>query len=255
MQIGVGLVLGAGLALGLRMAPAQPRAVTVFAAASLTDAFRAMQPEFERENRGFSVRFNFGASSQLRTQIQQGAPADVFASADHAQMQPLVSAGLVSQPRVFARNRLTIAVPMANPGKLRTAADLTRPGLRLVTTAEAVPVGRYTQQVLRNLSRFPGYGPDFAARVNRQVVSREANVRSVLAKVELGEADAALVYETDARSSRRVRRIPIPDQANVVAEYPLAVVRGSRSASDAENWARFVLSPKGQAVLRRHGFR
>lgn len=251
-----GLGLAAGLlgALGGAL-QAQSRTVTVFAAASLTDAFRSLQPAFEKHTPGVKVRFNFGASSQLRTQIEQGAPADVFASADHAQMQPLVSAGLVSPPRTFARNRLVVVVPSANPGQVRSARDLARPGLRVVTTAESVPIGRYTQEALRKLSGTPGYGADFARRVNANVASRETNVRGVLAKVELGEADAAIVYETDARSSTRVKSLPIPATANVLAEYPIAVVTATRQRPAAEAWTRFVLSPEGRAALHRFGFR
>jgi molybdate transport system substrate-binding protein len=214
-----------------------------------------MEPVFESANPRHSLRLNFGASSQLRAQIEQGAPADVFASADGAQMEPLVRAKLADSPVVFARNRLTVVVPTANPGKLRSSKDLARPRLRLVTTAENVPIGRYTAQVLGNLAKTRGYPADFAERVNANVVSREANVRTVLAKVELGEADAAVVYETDAKASRRVRSLSIPPTANVVAEYPIAVVAGSRNAEGAERFLRFVRSPAGARILRRHGFR
>jgi molybdate transport system substrate-binding protein len=228
--------------------------ITVLAASSLTDAFQAIQPEFEKASPGVKLRLEFGASSTLRTQIEQGAPVDVFAAADQEQMQPLMKAHLVEAPRPFARNRLVLVVPAANPGRIAAPLDLTRPGLRLVTTVEAVPIGRYTQELLRKLARTPGYPADFARWVNRNVVSREANVRAVLAKVELGEADAAVVYATDARFSRRVKVIPLPPAANVTAIYPIAVVTRSSNRREAETFVRFVQSRAGQQVLRRFGF-
>jgi molybdate transport system substrate-binding protein len=231
--------------------PAKP--LTVFAAASLTDAFNAMKPRFEREHPGTEVRLNFGASSQLRTQIEQGAPADVFASADTVQMQPLVNGRVVAAPVIFARNRLVVALPAANPGKVRSLRDLARRGLRILTTAESVPVGRYTQQALEKLGA--DYGNDYARKVNANVVSRENNVRSVLAKVELGEADAAFVYETDAASTRKVSVIKIPEKSNVIAEYPIAVVNAARDRALAEAWVRFTLSRSGKGTLKRFGFR
>lgn len=251
----VGLLLApAVFATALRRGAAAPeRLLAVYAAASLMPAFNALKPEFQKSQPGQAVRFNYGASSSLRTQIEQGAPAEVFASADHAQMQPLVASHLVLPPHTFARNRLVVVVPAGNPGKIRTLRDLTRPGLRLVATAETVPIGRYTRQVLEKLSRM--LGADFARRFEANVISRELDVRSVLSAVELGEADAAMVYETDARSSRRVRSLPIPDRANVRAEYPIAVVAGSRNRAGAEAFVRFVLSAGGQRVLRRYGFR
>lgn len=229
--------------------------VTVFAASSLTNAFNELGPAFQRAYPGQQVRFNFGASSALRSQLQLGTPADVFASADYEQLEPLQKAGLVGAPNTFARNRLTVVVPKENPSKLRSPRDLARPGFRLVTTAEAVPIGRYTQVTLRKLGSQPGYPPDYVNRVNRNVASREPNVRAVLAKVELGEADAAIVYETDARASFRVKAIPIPEKANVMAEYPVAVVSASGNKSGAEDFIRLLRSSTGRAVLKRYGFR
>jgi molybdate transport system substrate-binding protein len=229
--------------------------LTVFAAASLTEAFDALRPEFERAHPGVTLQLSFGASSTLRAQIEQGAPADLFASADYEQMQPLVAQRLVLPPRTFARNRLTVAVPLSNPGKVRTVQDLARPGLRLVSTAEQVPIGRYTQQVLEKLSHTHGFPSDFANRVNANVLSREANVRAVLVKIELGEADAAIVYETDARSSPRVRPIPIPPSANNTAAYPIAILTNTPNRPAATAFVRFLLSKRGRAILKRHGFR
>lgn len=229
--------------------------VTVFAAASLTRAFSELGPVFQRAHPGRQVRFNFGASSALRSQIQLGAPADVFASADHEQMAPLRRARLVDAPVIVARNRLALVIPIANAAHIRSPRDLDRPGLRLVTTAAAVPIGRYTQQALSRLAKLPSYPADYVARVNRNVVSREPNVRAVLAKVELGEADAAVVYETDGRASRRVTVLPIPEKANLTAEYPAAVLTASSHRDGAEAFVRFLQSPAARRVLKRYGFR
>lgn len=236
-------------------AGAGERVITVFAAASLTDALRALAPEFAKASGGVKLRNNLGASSALRTQIEQGAPADVFASADREQMEPLVRARRVETPVTFARNRLVFVTPLSNPAGLRSLKDLGRPGLRLVATSEAVPVGKYTREILERLARRKEYGRDFPRRVTANVVSREPNVRGLLAKVELGEADAAFVYETDARASKRVRTFPIPEAVNVVAEYPIAIVTGAAHRPDALAFVRFVRSARGQAVLRRCGFR
>lgn len=239
------------LALALLPSPsgtAEP--LTVFAAASLTDAFKALAAEG-----GTAARFSFGASSTLRTQVQQGAPADVIALADRETMRPLVEAGLVETPRVFARNRLALVVPSANPARLRGPADLARPGLRLVTTAITVPIGRYTAEALARLARLPGYPPEYVRRVEANIASRETNVRAALARVTLGEADAAIVYESDARVTRGVRRLPFPAAANVTAEYPAAVVRSTRRSKAARAFLALLLSPRGQSVLRRYGFR
>jgi molybdate transport system substrate-binding protein len=249
------IALLAACSLAGREAGAQGETLTVYAAASLTDAFNALGPRFEQAHPGWKARFSYGASSTLRAQIEQGAPADVFASADSEQMQPLVSAGLVLPPQFFARNRLALVVPAQNPGKVQALRDLARPGLRLVTTVSAAPIGRYTQRLLEKLSTPRGYGTDFARRVNANVVSREANVRSVLAKVELGEADAGVVYETDARASKRVKTLPIPRDANLFAEYPVAVVAASRSRPMADAFIRFIRSEAGKSVLRQYGFR
>lgn len=247
--------LAIGVAIN-RSGQAQPASsVTVFAASSLTNAFNEIGPAFRRAHPALQLRFNYGASSALRSQIQLGSPADVFASADKEQMEPLRKAGLVSPPTIFARNRLTMVVPKENPAKLQTPRDLARPGLRLVATASSVPIGRYTQDALAKLGLEPGYPADFSAKVNRNVVSREPNVRAVLAKVELGEADAALVYETDARGSARVRAIAIPEKANVVAEYPIAVLTASGNKSGAEAFVQFLRSHTGRSILKRHGFR
>src|SRR5262249_55093356 len=152
--------------------------------------FKEIGGTFERAHPGTKVTFSFASSSLLRTQIEQGAPADLFASADVAQMEPLVKAGKVRGVAAFTRNRLVVVTPASNPGRIRRLQDLARPGLRLVITAEQVPVGHYTRQALAKMSGPGGLGSDFQQKVLANVVSQEANVRSLLTKVELGEADA-----------------------------------------------------------------
>jgi molybdate transport system substrate-binding protein len=253
------LLLGGGRPSGVALATAaQGAELNVFAAASLTDAFNELGGVFESQQPGTRVVFNYGPSSGLRTQIEQGAPADVFASADEAQMRLAQQNGVIAgEPRVFARNELVLITPRDNPGRIETLADLARPGLRLVTTGPQVPIGAYTRQMLQTLSADPAYGADFAERVLANVRSEEDNVRAVVAKVALGEADAGVVYTSDVtpRVAPEVRQIPIPPEANVIATYPIAVVRGARQPELAERWIALVLSDAGQQVLARWGFR
>jgi len=230
------------------------RTLTVFAASSLTDAFQDMKPAFERAHPGVTVRFSFASSATLRTQIEQGAPADVFASADVETMQPLVKAKLVGTPAVFARNRVALVIPKANPAGLKSAADLARPGVRIVAASENVPIWRYTAMVLDYITanRFKEYPDNFARRVVQNIRSREPNVRSVLTKVEMGEADAGFVYQTDAAASTRVATLPFTSTA--LAEYPIAAVRSARNRDDGKAFVRYVLSHDGQTFLRKRGF-
>jgi molybdate transport system substrate-binding protein len=227
----------------------------VFAAASLTEAFQELGPLFAKARPAVKVTFSFAASSLLRTQIEQGAPADLFASADREQLEPLARAGLVGRPVDFARNRLVIVTPAANPGKIRRPEDLARPGLRLVITAEQVPIGRYTRQALAKMSAPGAFGPAFQPAVMRNVASQEPNVRGLLAKVTLGEADAAIVYVTDALAGGdQVRAVPIPDRYNEIALYPAAVVARSPHAAAAARFLAFLRSKTGRTILKKHGF-
>jgi molybdate transport system substrate-binding protein len=236
---------------------AQGGELTVFAAASLTDAFNELGPLFESQQPPARVVFNYGPSSGLRTQIENGAPADVYASADEAQMDLARQSGVVAgEPQVFARNALVLITPRDNPGRIEALHDLARPGLRLVTTGQQVPIGAYTRQVFGALSQDPAYGADFAERVHANVRSEEDNVRAVVAKVVLGEADGGIVYSSDVtpRVAPEVRQIAIPEQFNVVATYPIAVVQGARQAALAQRWLDLVLSASGQTILAQHGF-
>ena len=221
----------------------QIQKVTVFAAASLTDGFTRAGDEFARDTRVRFV-FNFGSSSTLATQITNGAPADVFASADEANMQKVVDADLANgAPTVFATNRLEIAVAAENPKKILGLADLARPDVVLVLSAPTVPAGKYALDALGK------------AGVVAKPASLEVDVRAVLNKVSLGEADAGIVYVTDVKSAGgRVSGVEIPDQYQVIARYPVAVVRGSKNAALANRFVEYLVSPAGQGVLGDFGF-
>lgn len=246
-----------GGSLGCSRAPdAPPPVVTVFAAASLSGAFTELGQLLEQRQTGVTVRFNFAGSQQLALQIHQGAAADVFASADERWMRAVSDSGLIAgAAEIFAHNSLVVVVPAANPGRIERLEDLTRSGLKLVLAAEAVPVGGYSREALGKLAGAPGFGATYAELVLRNVVSFEESVKGVAAKVQLGEADAGIVYRSDVTpaAAPQVRIIPIPDQYNVVADYPIAVLARARNEAGARAFRDLVLSAEGQAVLERHG--
>jgi molybdate transport system substrate-binding protein len=217
--------------------------LTVFAAASLTEAFEQIADDFEAAHDGVDVEVSFAGSSDLVAQIQQGAPADVFASADTANMDKLVGDDLVAEPRDFATNTLTIAVPAGNPAGVASLADLADPDLTLVTCAPAVPCGAAAAKVAQ------------AAAVELAPDSEEQSVTDVLGKVTAGEADAGLVYVTDvARAGDAVEGIEVPEAASAVNTYPIAVVADSAQADLAQQFADAVLAAQGQEVLAGLGF-
>jgi molybdate transport system substrate-binding protein len=228
--------------------------LTVFAAASLTDAFREMGTTFEAANPGMSVTFNFAGSQTLRTQIEQGAPADVFASANEDQMAALVADGMVRQdePRVFLRNELVLVLPPNNPAQLTDLRDLGRADLKVVMAAADVPVGAYSRQALDKMDA--AFGAAFKSSVLQNVVSNEDNVKQVVTKIQLGEADAGIVYTSDAIAAPDLQTIEIPAPLNVVARYPIAVLAHSARPQLGEQFIRFVLSAQGQAILNKWGF-
>lgn len=239
----------------ITQAPA-PRTLTVFAAASLQQAFTALGDSLEHARPDLTVTFNFSGSQILALQILQGAPADVFASADDHSMATVKDSGLVrGEPRVFAHNQLVVIIPASNPGHVSELADLTRPKLKLVLAADQVPAGRYARTVLANLARLPGYGVDFATRVLANVVSNEENVKAVVTKVRLGEADAGIVYGSDVTPevAAGVLTLGIPSAANIVADYPIAVLAHAPDRGDAAAFVALVLSPMGQRVLAIRG--
>lgn len=224
--------------------PAITGNATVFAAASLTESFNQIGDAFEKAHPGTDLTFSFGSSGTLSTQIVEGGGvADVFASADDANMKKVSDAGLLEgAPKVFARNRLQIAVEPGNPKKITGLKDLAKPGLKVVLAAATVPVGKYGAQALQK------------AGVTVKPVSEEADVKAVLQKVALGEADAGIVYQTDVKSSGKVEGVDIPEDLNVVATYPLGVISKAKNPVLAEAFEEMVLSDTGRKVLTDHGF-
>jgi molybdate transport system substrate-binding protein len=231
--------------------------LTVFAAASLTDAFRELGRRLEQERPGLTVTFNFAGSQQLAVQLEQGAAADVFATADQRWMSYAQEHGLVAgDPQVFTRNRLVVIVPKTNPARIAGLADLARRGTKIVLAVEAVPAGKYSREALHNLASASGFPANYDTRVLANVVSQEDNVKAVVSKVQLGEADAGIAYRSDITPavSRYVRAFDIPDQYNVVASYPIALVKAAKNQEAAEAFISLVVGEEGQRVLRQNGF-
>jgi len=232
-------------------APDERQRLIVFAASSLTDVFNDLERGFEAKNADVDVALSYGGSQVLKLQISEGAPSDVFASADEAHMKALVDAGLAQPSQVFAQNELVVVVPQDNPAKIHDLKDL-KLARRLVIGAASVPVGAYTRELLARAGK--SYGAAFEKEVLSHVVSEESNVRLVRTKVELGEADAAVVYRTDAVSSKQVVVVPIAPDLNVRASYPIALLTKAPQPELAKRWLAFVLSTEGRAALAAHGF-
>jgi molybdate transport system substrate-binding protein len=218
--------------------------LTVFAASSLTESFAAIAEQFEKRNPDVTVKLNFDSSSNLAAQIQQGAPADVFASADEANLRKAVDSGdVAAEPVVFARNRLEIAVEKGNPERIKGLADLDESGLVVVLCADAVPCGRYAAEAFAK------------AGVTVSPASKEESAKAALSKVSLGEADASVVYVTDVKAAKgEVGGVKIPDRHNVIATYPIAAVRESEQPAAGKAWVRFLRSKGAQSTMRRFGF-
>jgi molybdate transport system substrate-binding protein len=234
-----------------------PGEVIVFAAASLTDAMTEVAHSFEAANPGTMVTLNFGSSSQLAAQLVEGAPADVFASANPTQMQVVVDDGRVEgEPALFATNRLTAIVPADNPAGIESLDDLAQPGIALVLAVPGVPVRDYTDESIAKLADDPAYGLAFADAFYANLVSEEDNVRQVAAKVALGEADAGVVYTSDVTPdiADQVIQIAIPDAYNVIASYPIAPIADAPNPAGAVAFVDHVMSGEGQAILGRWRF-
>ena len=239
------------------LAQLQPGDLTVFAFAALTDAFTEMGAVFEAQNPGTRVVFNFAASSQLAAQIVQGAPADVFASANERQMGVVVGAGRITKPTAtFATNRMAIIVPIDNPASIGGLADLANPGVRLVLGAPDTPVRDYANQVFEKFASDPAYGIQYLDALTANLVSEEANARQVVAKVALGEADVGIAYPTDVTPevADKVLQIAIPDEYNVTATYSIGIIADALNPDAAQAFVELVLSDEGQAILTRWGF-
>ncbi|MCP5099294.1 MAG: molybdate ABC transporter substrate-binding protein [Chloroflexi bacterium] len=232
--------------------------VTVFAAASLTDAFREIGAAFEAAHPTVQVTFNFAGSQQLAQQLTQGAPGDVFASADMRQMEVVVENGRiqVNNAHSFATNQLIVVYPIQNPGNIFQLADLARPGVKVILATGAVPVGAYSQSFLQKASQASALGNGFETAVLNNVVSYEQSVRAVYSKITLGEADAGIVYASDvARDGETaVSPLVIPAEFNIIAHYPIATIADSANPKLAAEFVQFVLSTEGQTILEKHRF-
>ena len=260
----VGLVVGLMLLLGCRAGGGETAATTategvtlnVFAAASLTGAFNEIGAAFSAAHPGVTVVFNFAGSNQLATQITAGAPADVFASANAAQMDVAVESGRIDAgaAQLFVTNRLVVVVPADNPAGIETLQDLATPDTLLVLAAEEVPVGRYSLEFFDLAAADAAFDSGFKKAVLANVVSYEENVRSVLNKVALGEADAGIVYTSDLVGVEGVSSLEIPDALNILAQYPIAPLNDSTQPEAGAAFVDLVLSAEGQAVLAEYGF-
>ena len=217
---------------------------TVFAAASLTAAFEDLAKAFEASSPGYKVDLHFAGTPQLVVQLQEGAPVDVFASADQLNMQRVVATGkTAAEPRIFARNGLAIVVAPGNPKGIKGLADLGRAGLRAVLCGPEVPAGHYAREALAR------------AQVTVTSVSDEPNVKAVISKVQLGEVDAGIVYVTDTRDAgAAVGAVAIPDEQNVSATYPVALMTAGHGRAAGDAFVVFLLSAEGQRILAAHGF-
>ncbi|HLG63041.1 MAG TPA: molybdate ABC transporter substrate-binding protein [Ktedonosporobacter sp.] len=238
--------------------PSTPAPVTlnVFAAASLTESFGEIAKQYQASHPNIKIVYNFNGSQILVQQIINGANADIFASADTVNMNKAVDAKAVSSSQIFARNKLAVIIPVSNPGNITSLKDLARKGLKIVLAAPTVPAGKYSIQILDTMAKSPDYGPTFESGVKANVVSQEDNVKAVVQKVQLGEADAGIVYQTDVTVAvaNQIKMIDIPDNFNVVAEYPVAVTLKSAHSTEAQAFVQYLLSPAGQAVLTKFHF-
>jgi molybdate transport system substrate-binding protein len=233
----------------------EPVELTIFAAASLKGALEAAQEAYETANPGTTLTISTDSSAALKTQIEQGAPADLFLSADTKNPQALVDAGLTDGAAVdFAGNQLVVIVPTDDPAGIETPADLATPGVKIIAAGDEVPITKYANQVVENLAKEPGYPADFVAAYQANIVSKEDNVKAVVAKLELGEGDAAIVYVTDAKISTKVASVEVPDSANVVATYAGVVVKATESPDAAAAFLTWLAGPDGQAILSGFGF-
>ena len=264
MRAAVALAIAAVLAAAACSSPAsspggsgatRSTELTVLGAASLKGVLAKAKGVYEAAHPDIRLTISTDSSAALETQIEQGAPADVFLSADTANPGKLVDKGLAEgSARAFATNLLIVIVPAANPAAVKAPLDLARPGVKIVAAGEAVPISKYAAQLVAKLAKQPGYPADFAARYGANVVSKEDNVGGIVAKVELGEADAGIVYRTDASASTKVTTVAIPPDANVPATYAGVVVKASAHRSSAGAFLDWLVGADGQALLGTFGF-
>jgi molybdate transport system substrate-binding protein len=240
---------------GTSASPAPPAALTIFGAASLKGALDQLKTSYESGHPGTTLTISTDSSATLRTQIEQGAPVDVFLSADVTNPKKLVDGGLADGAAVdFAGNLLTLVVPSDNPAKIVTPADLARSGVKIIAAGDDVPITKYAVQAVGLLAKLPGYPAGFAAGYAANIVSREDNVKAVIAKIELGEGDAGIVYVTDARASTKVKTIDIPPDGNIPATYAGVVVKASKNLAAAHAFLDWMSGAEAQVILTQLGF-
>jgi molybdate transport system substrate-binding protein len=233
------------------------RTLLIFAASSLTDAFNEIKIAFEAVHPDVEITYSFGASSTLAAQLKEGAPADLFASANNSQMTVVIDAGgIKGKPCTFARNHLVLIVPASNPARIASIRDLSKHGIKLVLAAPKVPVRDYTDAMLDKLAKLADYGEEYKQAVIANIVSEEDNVRQVAAKVALGEADAGIVYRSDVTRDigDKVLMLLIPDEVNTIATYPIAITSTSANPDVAQLFIEYVLSEAGQMTLDKWNF-
>jgi len=228
----------------------------VFAGSSLTTVFNQIGADMQKANPGLTVKFNYGSSAALRTQLAQGAPADVFASADQQNMDGARQDGSIDGPDLlFAKNKLIVIAPKGST-KVQSVQDLAKPGLNLVLADPSVPVGNFARQVLGKLAADPVYGAGFDQKVLANLKSNETDDAATVATVQTGQADAAIVFSTDVtgQAAQALSSIPIPDQDNVITTYPIALVKNAPNRAAAQAFIAYVRGPQGQATLKQFGF-
>jgi molybdate transport system substrate-binding protein len=235
---------------------AGPAALTIYGAASLQGVLAKVKTAYETANPGTTLTISTDSSATLETQIEQGAPADVFLSADTANPKKVVDKSLAAGAAVtFAGNKLTIIVPTANPAGIKSPADLAKTGVKVIAAGDSVPITKYATMLVANLAKVSGYPAAFAAKYTANIASKEDNVKAIVAKIELGEGDAGIVYVTDANVSTKVTTVDVvPDSANVPATYAGVVVKASKNGAAAQAFLTWFAGPDGQAILSSFGF-
>jgi molybdate transport system substrate-binding protein len=233
--------------------PPKQKELTVYAASNLAEVFTEIKQAFE-EKTGYKVTISFAGSQTLRTQIEQGAPADVFASADISHMESLYQQGLVEKDHVLSYNTLALILPVKNPAGIKKISNLSDKKLRYVSGVSEVPIGIYTNQLLENGNKL--YGPDFKDKVLSNIVSLEGNTKQIVGKIAIGEGDAGFVYASDIIPSvqDKVIEIEIPKEINIIATNTIAMVKDPRNAEEAQQWIAFVLSDEGQEIFAKHKY-
>jgi molybdate transport system substrate-binding protein len=235
----------------------EPKEITIFTAASLTGAFGEIGQLYKNET-NIEVAFNFDGSQALRTQLENGAYADIFASANKKQMNAVKNGGLMNNSSViiFTKNKLSLIVPKDNPAKISNLSDLAKPGLKIVMGTKDVPVGDYALQIISRLGNDSAYGPDYETKVLANVISQETSVNYVVTKVALGEADVGFAYVSDITEdlASKVDKIDIPDEYNIIAEYPMGIFLESKYPAESREFMNLVMSDEGKAILEKYGF-